>query len=169
MKIKSLQDLYVDLIKDIYYAEKKITKVLPKMAKAAVSPDVKAGFLKHLEETKGQIVRLEQVFASLGQTPKAKKCAAMEGLAEEGEEIMESCTADVMDAGLIVAAQKVEHYEIGSYGTLVEYARLLGFPDQQKLLQATLDEEKNCDKQLTMAAENNANAVAKAADSRQAA
>ena len=160
MKIATLQDLYIDLLKDILWAERKITTTLPKMAEAAVNPKVKAGFEKHLEETKGQIERLEQVFESLGEPAEPKKCEAMDGLAKEGEEIMEACEASVMDAGLIVAAQKVEHYEIGSYGTLVEYARLLGFTDQQKLLQATLDEEKACDKQLTIAAESIANEMA---------
>ena len=163
MKIATLQDLYVDLLKDILWAERKITTMLPKMAEAAVSPQVKSGFQKHLKETEGQIERLEQVFASLGTPAESKKCEAMDGLAKEGEEIMSSCEPGVMDAGLIVAAQKVEHYEIGSYGTLVEYAGLLGFTDQQKLLQTTLDEEKACDQQLTAAARNNANEVAKSA------
>ena len=163
MKISTLKDLYLDLLKDILWAERKITTVLPKMADAAVDEKVKAGFLRHLDETKGQIERLEQVFASLGEPAEPKKCEAMDGLAKEGEELMESCEASVMDAALIVAAQKVEHYEIGSYGALVAYARLLGFADQQKLFQATLDEEKSCDQQLTEVAESIANEMAKAA------
>lgn len=164
MKLNSLNDLYLDLLKDIYYAEKKLTKVLPKMAKAATDPKLKAGILKHVEDTKNQVGRLEQVFASLGTPAKAKKCAAMDGLAEEGQELMDATAPpEVMDAGLIAASQKVEHYEIGTYGTLIEYAKNLGFNDQVKLLEATLAEEKNCDKQLTTLAETSINALAKSA------
>jgi len=158
MTMHSLEDLYLDLVKDIYWAEKKITTVLPKMAKAAANPKLKDGFKQHLEETKGQIERLEKIFKSLGKTARGKKCEAMDGLAKEGEQIMEEAGPEVRDAALIVAAQKVEHYEIGSYGTLIEYARMLGYSDQQKLLQETLNEEKACDKKLTSLAEGGINA-----------
>jgi len=158
MAMHSLEDLYLDLVKDIYWAEKKITTILPKMAKAATNPKLKDGFKQHLEETKGQIERLEKVFASLHKAARGKKCEAMDGLAKEGAQIMEEAGPEVMDAALIVAAQKVEHYEIGSYGTLIEYARMLGYSDQQKLLQETLDEEKACDKKLTSLAEGGINA-----------
>jgi len=160
MKLKSLSDLYLDLLKDIYWAEKKITKVLPKMAKAATSSKLKSAFQQHLKETEGQIQRLEEIFELMGKPARAKKCEAMAGLALEGEEMMQDAGSDVMDAALIVAAQKVEHYEIGSYGTLIEYARLLGYRDHQRLLQETLDEEKSCDDKLSFLAESGVNETA---------
>jgi ferritin-like metal-binding protein YciE len=146
----SLQELYVDELKDIYSAEKQITKALPKMAKAASSPDLKAGFEEHLQQTQGQIERLEQVFAELGEKPTGKKCAGMEGLLKEGAEVMgEDFSDEVMDAALIAAAQRVEHYEIAAYGTVCAYADLLGHSEQASLLRETLDEEKETDQKLT--------------------
>ncbi len=164
MKVENLKDLYVAQIEDIYYAEKQITKALPKMAKKATNPELQAGFLKHLQETEGQIARLEEVFASLGIKPKAEKCEAITGIIKEAEEMMEeSKTSEVLDAAMIAAAQKVEHYEMATYGTLAEYARTLGFKDQEKLLRATLKEEEACDQTLTQLAETNVNEMAKAA------
>lgn len=164
MKAESLTELYHAQLQDILSAEKQLVAALPKMAEAATNPKVKAGFEKHLEETKGQVERLKQVFESLGKAARAHTCEAMKGLVKEGEEVIEAkMTPEVRDAGLICAAQKVEHYEIASYGTLIEYARILGFKDQMQLLQETLAEEKNCDKQLTIAAETSINELAKAA------
>ena len=164
MKVENLKDLYVSQIEDIYYAEKQITKALPKMAKKATNQKLADGFLKHLEETKGQIERLEQVFASLSMKPKAEKCEAITGIIKEAEEMMsESKTSEVLDAAMIFAAQKVEHYEMATYGTLAEYARTLGFKDQEKLLRATLKEETACNDTLTQLAEGNVNDMAKAA------
>ena len=164
MAIKSLKDLYVDMLMDSYDSEKQISKALPKMAKAAEEPKLKQAFETHLEETKTQIERLEQVFESLGMKPKGKTCEATKGLVEEATELMdEDVEEGVLDAGLIACAQKVEHYEIASYGTLAEFAGTLGFKDQQKLLRTTLEEEKSTDKKLTSLAETQSNVLAKAA------
>ena len=161
MKLKSLEDLFVEELRDVYHAEGQLVKALPKMAKAATTPDLKAGFELHLKETKGQVGRLEKGFKKLGLPVRGKKCMAMEGLIEEGKELIEEDAEDsVKDAGLIAAAQKVEHYEIATYGTLVTWAEQLGHSDVAALLQATLDEEKATDEKLTELAEGMVNAAA---------
>lgn len=158
MAMKSLQDLLVDHLKDLYSAENQLIKALPKMAKAATSADLSAGFKAHLEETRGQAERLERICEQLGVTPKGKKCAAMEGLVEEGKEVMEEdMEPAVRDAALIAAAQKVEHYEIAAYGTAREWAEQLGLADAAELLQETLDEEKATDEKLTELARQEVN------------
>jgi ferritin-like metal-binding protein YciE len=154
MKLDSLKELYVAELKDLYSAENQLLKALPKMAKAATSSALKKGFEKHLEETKGQVERLEQIFNALDESPKGKKCKAMEGLVEEGKEVMEEdAEPEVMDAALIAAAQRVEHYEIAGYGCVRTYAQLLGETQAAKLLQQTLDEEGKTDQALTKLAE----------------
>ena len=154
MKIESLRDLLEEELKDIYSAEKQLVKAMPKMAKKASSEELRSALEEHLEVTKGQIERLEEVFSVLGQTPKAKTCKAMKGLLEEATEIMdEDATPAVMDAGIIAAAQKVEHYEIASYGTVRTWARLCGEEEAAELLQETLDEEGQADKNLSEIAE----------------
>lgn len=154
MKMATLKDLFVEELKDLYSAEKQLIKALPKMAKAATSEELKAGFLEHLDQTKGHAERLEQVFELLGQKPKAKTCKAMEGLIEEGKELLEEdAEPEVLDAGLIAAAQRVEHYEIAGYGCVRTYAELLGEDEARDLLQETLDEEAETDKKLTELAE----------------
>jgi ferritin-like metal-binding protein YciE len=161
-KLSSLDDLFLDELKDIYNAEKQLTKALPKMAKSATSPELKTAFEEHLEQTKGQIERLEQVFQSIDKKALGKTCKAMQGLLEEGEELMEQdAEASVKDAALISAAQKVEHYEIGSYGTLATYAKLLGYTEALSLLKETLNEEKQTDTKLTKIAEKKINIRAK--------
>lgn len=153
MKLESLRDLFVEELKDLYNAEHQLLKALPKMAKAASSADLKRAFESHLKETKGQVDRLEKVFASLDLSPKGKKCKAMAGLVEEGAELMkEDADPDVMDAGLIAAAQRVEHYEMAGYGCVRTYAKLLGETKAAALLQQTLDEEGAADKKLTQIA-----------------
>lgn len=148
-----LHDLFLDEMKDIYSAEKQLTKGLKKMAAAASNPKLKKAFEKHLEQTEAQIERLKKAFESIGVTPRAKKCKAMEGLMKEAEEIMEEFEDEkVLDAALIAAAQKVEHYEIASYGCLVTYAKLMKHTKAEKLLQETLDEEKETDVLLTVIA-----------------
>ncbi len=155
MKMEDLKDLFVEELKDLYSAENQITKALPKMVKTASSPDLKQGFELHLEQTKGQIARLEQIFEELGESPKGKKCHGMEGLLEEGKELMEEdAEPEVLDAGLISAAQRVEHYEIAAYGTVKTYAELLGMSKAAKLLAETLNEEKDTDQKLTGLAGN---------------
>ena len=149
------QELFVDELKDIYNAEQQLMKALPKMADAASDRQLKAGFSKHLKQTQGHARRLERVFKLLGEKPAGKTCEAMKGLIKEGREIMKEDLPDtVMDAALIGAAQKVEHYEIASYGTLRTYAELMERDDVAELLQATLDEEGQTDKQLTQIAES---------------
>lgn len=148
--MRSLRDLYVDELKDLYNAENQLVKALPRMAKAASAPELKAAFTEHLEVTRGQVARLEEIFAALGVGPKGKKCVAMEGLIEEGKGLLEEGAADaVLDAALIVAAQKVEHYEMAGYGSARTFAELLGFPEAAGLLQRTLDEEAEADAKLT--------------------
>lgn len=160
-KIDSLETLLEEELKDIYSAEKQLVKALPKMAKTATSEELRAAFEEHLEVTKGHVDRLEEVFEVLGKTAKAKTCKAMQGLLEEGKEIMEEDAEDsVMDAGLIAAAQKVEHYEIASYGTVRTWARLCGREEAAELLQETLDEEGEADKKLTELAEAMVNSEA---------
>lgn len=155
MAMKSLHDLLVEELKDLYSAENQLVKALPKMAKAATAPELREAFESHLEETNGQVERLEQIFKGLEESPKGKKCAAMEGLIEEGSEIIsENEKSSVLDAGLICAAQKVEHYEIASYGCVRTFAQLLGLEDVAELLQETLDEEGAADKKLTELAES---------------
>jgi ferritin-like metal-binding protein YciE len=150
MKLKSLQDLLVDQLKDLYSAENQLVKALPRMAKAASNPDLKAGFQEHLEQTRGQVTRLEAICEQLGVTPRGKKCAAMEGLVEESKELMgEDAEPGVLDAGLIAAAQKVEHYEIASYVSARAWAERLGLDSAVQLLRETLDEEKATDEKLT--------------------
>jgi ferritin-like metal-binding protein YciE len=156
-----LQELLVDELKDIYNAENQIIKALPKMAKAASSPELKRAFERHLEETKRQVERLDQIGEALDVRMSGKKCKGMEGLIEEGKEIMsEDLEDDTLDAGLIGAAQKVEHYEIAAYGTARAHANLLGLNKIAKLLQQTLDEEGNTDKKLTQLAESLINEMA---------
>ncbi|MCC7448475.1 MAG: ferritin-like domain-containing protein [Anaerolineae bacterium] len=161
MKLDTLRDLYVDHLRDLLDAEHQITKALPKMAKAASSPDLQKAFNDHLEQTQGHVQRLEQVFQSLGMAARGKKCKAMEGLIAEGQELMEEdAEPEVLDAGMIAAAQRIEHYEMAGYGTLRTYAQILGLKDQVKLLQQTLDEEGMADKLLTQIAERHINADA---------
>ena len=158
MESESLRELYVEELKDLYSAENQLLKALPKMAKKAASPELQNAFNKHLKETEGQIQRLERIFEKLDEKPKGKKCKAMEGLVEEAQEMMsEFDDPEVLDAGLIAAAQRVEHYEIAGYGTVRTYARLLGDEQAAKLLQQTLDEEGKTDKLLTQLAENSIN------------
>src|SRR4051812_46854544 len=155
MKIDSLQALLEEELKDIYSAEKQLVKALPKMAKKASSEELRAALEEHLEVTKEHVNRLEDVFEALGKPAKAKTCKAMQGLIEEATEIMQEDAEDaVMDAGIIGAAQKVEHYEMASYGTVRTWARLCGQEDAAELLQETLDEEGEADKKLTALAES---------------
>jgi ferritin-like metal-binding protein YciE len=150
MKMETLQELYLEQLKDIYDAENQLMKALPKMAKEATNEELKACFEQHLEQTEEQISRLDQIFEELGEKSKGHKCKAMAGLVEEGKELMaEDAEEDVMDAALICAAQKIEHYEIATYGCLRTYAEMLGFDEQADLLQETLDEEKDTDENLT--------------------
>jgi len=150
MTNNSLQELYVNELKDLYSAENMLVKALPKMAKAASSDELRQGFEEHLEQTKGHVQRLEQVFEMLGEKPKGKKCAGMEGLIKEGSEIMdEDYEGGVMDAALISAAQRVEHYEIAAYGTVCAFAELLEENAHATLLGETLQEEKETDEKLT--------------------
>jgi len=153
MKLENLQKLMLDQLKDTYDAEHQITKALPKMQEAASSPELQRAFQTHLNQTQSQISRLEQVFEMLGQKPSRKACKGMQGLIEEGNEMMkENADSDVRDAGLIASAQKVEHYEISAYGTLRTYANLLGHHQAADLLQQTLDEEAQTDEMLTQIA-----------------
>jgi ferritin-like metal-binding protein YciE len=154
MELDTLKKLFVDHLKDLKDAETQLTKALPKMAKAASSPDLQRAFEEHLEQTKTHLQRVEQVLTEVSGNSRGKKCKAMEGLIEEGAELMkEDADPEVMDAGLIAAAQKVEHYEIASYGTVRTYANLLGFNQAAQTLQQTLNEEGQADKKLTQIAE----------------
>src|SRR6476660_3956716 len=155
---KKLDQLFHDMLKDIYFAEKKILSALPKMAKAARSAKLKAAFEKHMAETDGQVERLEQVFASIDEGPKGKTCDAILGIIEEGKEIMNEYKGmPALDAGLLAAAQAVEHYEISRYGTLKCWAKELGYNEAVKLLDATLKEENNTDSTLSQLAESDVN------------
>ena len=146
----SLEKLYIDELKDLFSAEKQLIKALPKMAKAASSEGLRSGFEEHLEQTKGHVQRLEEIFAMLNAKAGGKKCVGMEGIIQEGAEVMaEDYEAAVMDAALISAAQRVEHYEIAAYGTVCAYADLLGESDQAALLRQTLEEEKETNEKLT--------------------
>ncbi|RLP26352.1 ferritin-like domain-containing protein [Mesorhizobium sp. YM1C-6-2] len=163
-KEKTLDDLFLDTLKDIYYAERKILKALPKMARAASSADLKAAFEKHKDETESHVERLQQVFEIVGKRAQGKTCPAIDGIIEEGEEIMEEFEGTpALDAGLISAAQAVEHYEITRYGTLKRWAEVLGKNDAVKLLDETLKEESATDEALTGLADSSANEMAKAA------
>jgi ferritin-like metal-binding protein YciE len=151
-KVTTLHELFLDQIRDLYSAEKQLTKALPEMAKAAHDPTLKKGFKTHLKETEGHVHRLEKIFKKLGEDAGGKTCKAMEGLIKEGKEtINEDATPAVKDAALIAAAQRVEHYEMAGYGTVRTYASLMGHSDASKLLQATLNEEGATDKKLTAA------------------
>lgn len=161
MPTKTLETLFHDTLKDVYYAEKKILKSLPKMAKAAQSPELKAAFEKHETETEEQIERLEQVFEILGKKPQGKTCDAINGIIEEGQEIMDEYKGTpALDAGLLAAAQAVEHYEISRYGTLKRWAGLLGMKDAVKLLDETLKQEAKTDESLTKIADKTVNDTA---------
>jgi ferritin-like metal-binding protein YciE len=158
MQMESLQDLLVEEMRDIYNAEKQFLKAAPKMAKKASSPQLKKAFETHMRETEGQVQRLEKIFEKLGKKPTGKKCAAMEGLIEEGKEMMgEDMEDDTMDAALIAIAQKIEHYEIASYGTVRTWAQQIGDEQTARLLQQTLDEEGKTDKLLSEMAESSIN------------
>jgi ferritin-like metal-binding protein YciE len=161
---KKLDNLFHDALKDIYFAEKKILTALPKMAKAAQSQQLKAAFEKHRTETQGHVDRLEQVFSTIGKKPQGKNCPAIIGLTEEGAEIIEDYKGSpAIDAGLLAAAQSVEHYEISRYGTLRTWANELGLRDAVSLLEATLNEEKATDQALTRIAKTAVNQEAEAA------
>ena len=163
-KMKKLEDLFHDTLKDVYFAEKKILASLPKMAKAAQHSGLKAAFQKHLGETEGQIDRLEQVFAEIDKKPQGKTCDAIVGITDEGAEIMKEYKGSpALDAGLLAAAQAVEHYEISRYGTLRTWAQELGLNDAVRLLDQTLEEEKKTDALLTEIAETAVNQEAEAA------
>jgi len=166
MSLDSMQDLFLNELKDVLNAEKQLVQALPRMAKAAQSPQLKQAFTKHLGETEGHVQRLERIFKSLGETARGKKCKGMEGLIEEGKEILEEEGApEVIDAALISAAQRVEHYEIAAYGCLRSYAQLLGNREADRLLQQTLAEEEAADKTLTALSEGGINQAAVAAGS----
>lgn len=155
MKLESLRDLFVQELKDLYNAEQQLVKALPKMAKAASAEDLRKAFEDHLKETENQVERLETIFKQLDITPRGRKCQAMTGLIEEGKEMMEADGEEpVLDAALIAAAQRVEHYEIAGYGTVRTFAQLLGMDDAVELLQETLDEEAAADQKLTELAKN---------------
>ena len=153
MAENGLRELYIDELKDLFSAENQLVKALPKMAKAATSDKLRQGFEDHLEETKGHVQRLIQIFEALGESPKGKKCKGMEGLIEEGSEMEEEFDSAVLDAGLIGAAQRVEHYEIAAYGTARSFAEELGESKHVSLLEATLSEEEATDEKLTKLSE----------------
>jgi ferritin-like metal-binding protein YciE len=157
-KIVTLEDLYMDMLKDLYSAEKQLVKALPKMAKAAQSSDLQQAFREHLGQTEQHVERIERIFSDLEGSPRGKKCVGMEGLIEEGNELMkENIDPDVLDAGLIAAAQKVEHYEIASYGTVRTWAERIGHNGAARLLQETLEEESTANEKLTQIAESHIN------------
>jgi ferritin-like metal-binding protein YciE len=157
-KLENLEDLYLHELKDIYSAEKQLTKALPKLAKAASSEELKSAFEEHLKQTEGQIKRLDQIFERIGESSSGPKCEGMEGLLKEGETLLkEKASEEVLDAGIITAAQKVEHYEIASYGSLCTFAELLGHEEDAELLKETLGEEKETDEKLTELAESGVN------------
>jgi ferritin-like metal-binding protein YciE len=154
MSMDSLKDLYVDQLRDLYSAETQILKALPKMAEKATHPELRAAFQEHEQQTREQVRRLDEVFGALGEKPAGHHCKGMEGLLKEGEELMAmKVEPDVLDAGLITSAQRVEHYEMAGYGTVRTFARQLGLPDQEAILQRTLDEEGETDHRLTALAE----------------
>jgi ferritin-like metal-binding protein YciE len=153
MADKGLRELYIDELKDLYSAENQLVKALPKMAKAATSTDLRAGFEAHLEQTKNHVQRLETIFEQLGESPKGKKCKGMEGLIEEGSEAVQQYEGELLDAALIGAAQRVEHYEMAGYGTVSAFAEELGESKHVSLLNETLEEEEETDEKLTELAE----------------
>jgi ferritin-like metal-binding protein YciE len=160
-EVKALQDLFVNELRDVYDAEKQIVKALPRVIRATASDDLKEALEHHLDETRGQVERLEQVFERLDLRPKGKHCTGMEGILEEGKELIEEGSkGDVLDAGLIAAAQRVEHYEMAAYGTLAAWARQLGHQTVVSLLEKNLEEEKAADKKLTALAEAEMNPAA---------
>jgi ferritin-like metal-binding protein YciE len=162
-KDKNLNDLFLDTLKDIYYAEKQILRALPKMAKAASSDKLRAAFEKHHGETEGQVERLEQIFELLDKPARGKTCDAIQGILDEGKEIMEDYKgSEALDAGMLAAAQAVEHYEISRYGTLKQWAQQLGIKDAARLLDQTLQEERKTDESLTSLAEAAINLAAAA-------
>jgi ferritin-like metal-binding protein YciE len=162
MSDQGLKELYTEELKDIYNAENQLVKALPKLAKAASSDELRQGFEAHLKQTRGHVERLEKIFAMLDESPKGKKCAGMEGLVKEGSEVVEEdLEGAVLDAALIGAARRVEHYEIAAYGTVIAFAETLGEDEHVSLLEATLSEEKETDEKLTdMAKEINQEALA---------
>lgn len=161
MPLATLHDLWVHELKDLYSAERQLVQALPKMAKSATSDELRTAFENHLAETEEQASRIEQILDSFGESPRGQKCEGMEGLIEEGKSLMkEEADPEVMDAGIIAAAQKVEHYEIASYGTVCEYARMMGHNEALQLLEQTLEEEKNADQLLNRIAEGGINALA---------
>lgn len=161
MPVKTLEDLFIHELSDIYSAEKQMTKALPRLARAAENPDLQAAFTTHLEETRGQVERIDEVVEVLGIRLKRMKCAAMEGLVEESKEVIEEIEkGPLRDAALVGGAQKAEHYEIASYGTLCELGKQLGYTQAVKLLKATLAEEKAADEKLSLLAQSGANAQA---------
>ena len=157
MSAENLQELFVEELRDIYDAEKQLTKALPKLAKAAESSELRSAFEDHLEITKAHVGRLEEVFKLMGIAARGKTCEGMKGLIEEGQEAMEELDGTVLDAALIASAQKVEHYEIALYGTLCSFAQQLGHQEAARLLHETLDEEKKTDQKLTQLAERGIN------------
>jgi ferritin-like metal-binding protein YciE len=168
-KPKKLEDLFHETLKDIYFAENKILKTLPKMANAAQSKELKAAFVKHERETRGQVKRLDRVFKIIGKPVRGKTCAAINGITEEGAEIIKDFKGmPALDAGLLAAAQAVEHYEIARYGTLATWAQELGHSEAVELLKATLEEEKNTDKTLTGIAKSVVNIEAEEAEEEKA-
>ncbi len=158
MKLETLNDLYVEELRDLYSVENQILKALPQMVSAATSPELKSGFQAHLKQTQEHVSRLDQIFENMGKSPRGKHCKGMEGILEEGKELLkEDAEPEVLDAGLITAAQHVEHYEIAGYGTVRTYAKLLGETEAASLLQKTLDEEEQTDRKLTQLAESHIN------------
>ena len=158
MKTKTLEDLFLDMLRDVYYAERKILKALPKMARGAQSPDLRAAFERHRDETEIHVERLQQVLDLIGRPARGKTCPAIDGIVEEGEEVMESFKGSAaLDAGLLAAAQAVEHYEIARYGTLRNWAALLGQKEAATILQNTLSEEEATDVMLTEIADSQVN------------
>ncbi|MGZ5523239.1 MAG: YciE/YciF ferroxidase family protein [Chthoniobacterales bacterium] len=163
MSIKTMEDLFVDTLKDVYYAEKQILKALPEMVRTARTSELKKALETHRKETEGQIERLETMFKGLDVTARGKKCEAIEGIIREANHHMQEIENDnVLDAGMIASAQAVEHYEICRYGTLIEWAKDLGMEEASELLETTLEQEKNADKLLTQIAKSSANSRAAA-------
>ncbi|RYE51004.1 MAG: ferritin-like domain-containing protein [Hyphomicrobiales bacterium] len=161
MKTKTLEDLFHETLKDIYYAERKILKALPKMARGTTSSELRAAFEKHQEETQGQIDRLQQVFELIGKPARGKTCPAIEGIIEEGEEALQAfADSPALDASLVAAAQAVEHYEMARYGTLLRWAQVMGLSDVAALLEQTLQEETMTDEALTQLADGSVNQAA---------
>lgn len=158
MKIENMDDLFLEQIADLYDAEQRLVKALPKMSEATTSPVLRQAFDSHLKETKGHVQRLEQVFQTLGKQPKGQTCDAMKGLIEEGEDMIgDTELSPLRDAGLIAAANRVEHYEIAAYGSVRAFAKELGLNDAANLLEATLNEEKSADEKLTSIAKSSVN------------